>query len=82
MYYLYILRCKDDSLYTGITTDPKRRLKEHKKNIGARYTRSRGADKIVHLERFPTRSAASKREFEVKQLRREKKLALIKSGKK
>lgn len=80
MYYLYILKCKDKSLYTGITTDPKRRLKEHKNKTGARYTRSRGADKIVYIESFGTRSAASKREFEIKQWRREKKMALIKAA--
>jgi putative endonuclease len=82
MYYLYILQCKDKSLYTGITTDVARRLKEHKSGVGARYTRAHGANKIVYTEQFPTRSAASKREYEIKALRREAKVALIKSGRK
>ncbi|MDR3547135.1 MAG: GIY-YIG nuclease family protein [Candidatus Pacebacteria bacterium] len=82
MYYLYILQCKDKSLYTGITTDIARRLKEHQEGKGGHYTRSHGAEKMLHIEPFPTRSAASAREFEVKQLRREAKLALIGSGKK
>jgi putative endonuclease len=85
-FYLYILRCADGTLYTGITTDVKRRLKEHQGKTaqagraakrGARYTRARGARKIVHTEKFPTRSAALKREYEIKSWRREKKLALI-----
>jgi putative endonuclease len=82
VYYLYILQCKDKSLYTGITTDVARRLKEHKSGVGARYTRAHGANKIVYREPFPTRSAASKREYEIKGWRREAKIALIKSGNK
>lgn len=79
MYYLYILQCKDKSLYTGITTDVARRLREHKNGVGARYTRAHGANKMVHIESFPTRSAASKREYEIKGWRREVKLTLIKA---
>lgn len=77
MYYLYILSCKDKSLYTGITTDVPRRLKEHRDHTGARYTRSHYPEKIVYTEALPTRSAALKREAEIKRWRREKKLALI-----
>ncbi|OGN28184.1 MAG: hypothetical protein A3A33_02405 [Candidatus Yanofskybacteria bacterium RIFCSPLOWO2_01_FULL_49_25] len=77
MYFLYILLCKDSSLYTGITTDLKRRFKEHKSGKGSRYARSRGAKKIVYTERFKTRSAALKREFKIKKMDREQKLALI-----
>ncbi|MCU0653316.1 MAG: GIY-YIG nuclease family protein [Candidatus Pacebacteria bacterium] len=77
MYFLYLIRCADDSLYTGITTDLERRLAEHKSKKGARYTRARGASKIVYTEEFPTRSAASKREAEIKSWPRRKKLALI-----
>lgn len=80
MYYVYILQCKDKSLYTGITTDVERRLKEHKEGTGARYTRSHGANKMLYAEPFATRSAASKREFEIKRWRRAAKIALIKSG--
>jgi putative endonuclease len=79
MYYLYILLCKDKTLYTGITTDVARRLKEHKKGTGAHYTRAHGANRMVYTEPLPTRSAALKREIEVKRLPRTAKLALIKS---
>ena len=81
MYYLYILKCKDGTLYTGITTDLERRLREHLNNIGARYTKGRGPVKILHFEQFPNRSQASKRESEIKKLSRVQKLALIKSAK-
>ncbi len=79
MYYLYILLCKDNTLYTGITTDVPRRLKEHKNGGGGHYTRSHGAKRMVYTELLLTRSAALRREFEIKGLRREAKLALIKS---
>lgn len=78
MYYVYILECKDGSLYTGITTDVARRLSEHKTGIGARYTRAQVAKKIVYTEKHPDRSAASKREAEIKGWKREKKLHLFK----
>ena len=80
MYVLYLLLCKDNSLYTGITTDLKRRFDEHRSGKGSRYTRSHGVKKIVYTERFKTRSAASKRESEIKRLSRQKKLDLIKKG--
>jgi putative endonuclease len=76
-YFVYILQCADASLYTGITTDLKRRLAEHKNGIGSHYTRSRGAVKIVYSEKRATRSLASKREAEIKRLPRAKKLVLI-----
>jgi putative endonuclease len=77
MYFVYILQCGDKSLYTGITTDIARRLNEHKAGTGGHYTRARGAVRIVHSERHPDRSAASKREAQIKRLSREKKLDLI-----
>ena len=76
MYYVYILLCKDDTLYTGITTDPKRRLEQHKKGTGAKYTRSHGALKMIYLEEAKDRSEASKREAAIKSLSREEKLRL------
>lgn len=79
MYYLYILQCSDKSLYTGITTDLKRRLLEHKSGKGAHYTSSRGAVKIVYTEEYPNRSSASKREAEVKKLKRKEKISIIKN---
>jgi putative endonuclease len=77
MYYVYILLCKDKSLYTGITTNVDRRLVEHKNGKGGHYTRSHGAIKIVYQERKKNRSTASKREAQIKKLDREQKLSLI-----
>ena len=79
-YFLYLLECSDKSIYTGITTDMTRRLAEHREGgkLGARYTRAHGAVKIIYSERFTSRSAALKREAEVKKWRRKKKLALAK----
>lgn len=73
-----MLQCKDGSLYTGITTDLKRRLSEHKKGAGGHYTRARGATRMVYSEEHPDRSAASKREAAIKRLSRKNKQALIK----
>jgi len=77
MWYLYIIECSKGTLYTGITTDIERRFKEHSKGVGARYTRAFGAERILHTERFRTRSNASRREAAVKKLKREEKLLLI-----
>jgi putative endonuclease len=76
MYFVYLLQCADNSIYTGITTDLERRLDEHKSGKGGHYTSSHGAKKIIHTERFATRSAASKREAQIKGFRRQKKLEL------
>ncbi len=82
MYFVYILKCGDKSLYTGITTDVERRLNEHKAGAGGHYTRAKKVLKIVYTEEHPNRSAALKREAEIKSWSREKKLDLIKSNKK
>lgn len=79
MYFVYLLKCKDGSLYTGITTDVKRRFTEHKSGAGGRYTRAKGAVRIVHTEQHPNRSIASKREAEIKNWPRTKKLDLIRT---
>ncbi|PJE74036.1 MAG: endonuclease [Candidatus Taylorbacteria bacterium CG10_big_fil_rev_8_21_14_0_10_41_48] len=79
MYFVYIIKCKDKSLYTGITTDVERRLAEHREGRGARYTRVRGVLRVVYTERYNNRSLASKREIEIKKLSRAEKLNLIKS---
>jgi putative endonuclease len=76
MYFVYILLCDDGSLYTGITTDVERRFVEHKSKNGGRYTRSRGVTKIVYTEQHKNRSAALKREAEIKKWRREQKMEL------
>ena len=72
-WYLYILRCGDGSLYTGITTDVERRLEAHRSGKGAKYTRGRGPLEMVYREECPDHSAALKREIEVKKLTREEK---------
>ena len=77
MYFVYILECVDGSLYTGITTDINRRLEEHLAGEGGRYTRAKGASRIAYTEEHPNRSSASRREMEVKKLKRSEKLALI-----
>ncbi len=76
---LYILRCADGSLYTGITTDLERRLAEHRAGRGAKYTRSRGPLELCYHEPWEDRAAASRREFEIKSWDRSRKLALVAS---
>ena len=81
MYYVYILQCKDKSLYTGITTDVARRFAEHRAGTGGHYTCSHVPEKIVYTEKVVTRGVALKREAEIKRWSREKKLEFIKLGK-
>ena len=73
---VYILKCADDSLYTGITNDIERRLELHAAGKGAKYTRGRAPSKLVHREAFPNKSLAAKREVEIKGLSRQSKLML------
>lgn len=80
MYFLYIIKCKDGSFYTGITTDVKRRFGEHKSGKGGHYTRSKGVVKVIYTEQHQNRSSASKREFEIKNMTKEKKIGLIKKA--
>ena len=77
-WWVYMLRCADGSLYTGITTDLSRRLAEHNGDgpAGARYTRSRRPVQLIYCEAASNRSAASQREAAIKQLDRARKLAL------
>jgi len=81
-WYVYILRCADGSLYTGITKDVKRRCQQHKDGTASRYTRSRRPTKLVWQEAQPNRSAALKRETAIKTMTRREKLALIRLRKK
>ncbi|WP_036228302.1 GIY-YIG nuclease family protein [Marinobacterium jannaschii] len=78
-WYVYMLRCADGTLYTGVSTDPCRRLREHNGEIkgGARYTRARRPVALVWQEPQPDRSAACRREVAVKALRRTDKLRLV-----
>lgn len=83
MYHVYILRCADGTLYTGITTELERRLKEHNSSkAGAKYTRCRRPSVCVYARRFRTRGAAAAEEYRIKQLERAAKLELIRSGEK
>lgn len=77
MWYLYILRCGDGTLYTGITTDVHRRLEAHRQGRGAKYTRGRGPLKLIYQEECGTHSEALKRELAVKQMSRAEKETLI-----
>ncbi|MBS3903605.1 MAG: GIY-YIG nuclease family protein [Anaplasmataceae bacterium] len=77
MYYVYIIQCEDDSLYTGITNNLQRRFSEHMNKIGGHYTASHKVEKIIYTEELSTKSEALKREAQIKSWRREKKLALI-----
>lgn len=78
IWYLYMLRCGDGTLYTGITTDVEKRLEAHRSGKGAKYTRGRGPLELVYRELCQDHSQALKREAAVKRLPREKKEALIK----
>lgn len=79
MYYLYILKCADETLYIGITTDLDRRVKEHNTSKrGAKYTKARRPVKLVYSKKFRNRSTASKAEAKMKQMTREEKLGLVK----
>ena len=82
MPYCYILKCSDSTLYTGWTTDIKRRVKQHNAGQGAKYTKLRRPVKLVYSERLRSRSDAQKREFAIKRLPRLKKLALIRGVRK
>ncbi len=76
-YFIYILQCADRSLYTGITTNVERRLKEHVAGTGGHYTRAHPPRRIIYTESHPDRSSASKREAAIKKLNRKGKLALV-----
>lgn len=75
--FVYMLRCKDGSLYTGWTNDLEHRLAMHNSGRGAKYTRGRGPLELVYSEELPDKEAALRRECAIKKLRREQKLALL-----
>ena len=76
-WYVYILRCRDNSLYTGITDDLNRRLEAHNSGKGAKYTRGRGPVKLCYSEAQESYSAALNRVYAIKRLSRADKLALM-----
>lgn len=79
--YCYIIECADGTYYTGWTTDPDRRLKQHNTGIGAKYTSTRRPVKLVFLESQSNRSKAMKREIAIKKMKRPQKSKLIKTMK-
>ena len=80
MHYVYIVRCSDDTFYTGYTNDLDRRIQMHNDGQGAKYTKGRRPVKLVYSEKFKTKSKAMKREYEIKQLKRSNKIMLIKDN--
>lgn len=80
-YFVYIIKCSDNTLYTGITTDVKRRIQEHNSSDkGAKYTKLRRPVELLYTENSENRSSASKREYAIKKMSRLQKLKLIKGG--
>lgn len=79
VWFVYILRCKDDTLYCGITPDLEKRLEQHRSGKGAKYTRGRGPLELVYYEEVANHSEALKREIAIKRLSRQEKLELISS---
>jgi len=77
MWYVYIIKCRGFTLYTGVTTDIERRIKEHNRKKGSAYTRSRLPVTLVYTETYPNKSKALIREAEIKSWTRDMKLALI-----
>jgi len=74
MYYLYILKCSDSSFYTGITNNLEKRFQMHKKGLGSKYVKSRLPFVHIYTEEFKDRSSAQKRESEIKQWSRDRKI--------
>ena len=75
--YCYIVECSDGTYYTGWTTDPQRRVKQHNKGIGAKYTSTRRPVKLVYLEPQPNRTDAMRRELAIKKMNRIQKSKLV-----
>ncbi|HCX04177.1 MAG TPA: hypothetical protein DHM42_06775 [Clostridiales bacterium] len=81
MYYVYILKCRDNTLYTGYTNNIKDRIQTHNSGKGAKYTRGRLPVELKYFEEFEDKGEALKREHEIKKLSREDKVLLIQEGK-
>jgi len=76
-WYLYLLRCRNGDVYTGITTDLERRLREHQSGEGGRFTRAMRPVELIYREACATEGSAKRREAQIKTWSRSKKLALI-----
>lgn len=81
VYYTYMVKCSDGSLYTGYTNDLDRRVSAHNSGNGAKYTKSRRPVELVYYEEFDTKEEAMSREWHIKHLTRQQKMRLIKSRK-
>jgi putative endonuclease len=81
-YYVYVILCKGNSLYTGYTKNLQLRMKLHENGKGARYTKMHRPKRLVHVEEFRSRAEAMKREKQIKKLNHRQKLGLTKSTKK
>jgi putative endonuclease len=79
-FYCYILECSDGSFYTGWTTDPERRTRQHNHSNGARYTRCRLPVRLIYMEEQPNRNSAMHRELQIKRMSRERKEKLVHSN--
>lgn len=79
-YYVYILECRDKTLYTGYTVNLEKRIEIHNKGMGAKYTRGRTPVKLLYFEEFKDVGSALKREYSLKKLTRKQKEKLIKLG--
>ena len=78
-WHIYIVQCRDSKLYTGITNNLERRIKDHNRGAGGRFTKCRRPVKLMHSEECSTRPEALKREAQIKRLPRPKKIALFKA---
>lgn len=78
MYYIYILLCRDNSLYTGFTTNLEQRLKDHNEGKGSKYVRSKLPVRLVYSEEYSSKSEALKREWQIKGWERSKKISILK----
>lgn len=81
MNYVYIIKCSDESLYTGWTNDLEKRFKAHTEGRGAKYTRGRGPLELVYFEEYESKIDAMKREYAIKKMTRDKKIELINNNK-
>lgn len=80
MNYTYMVRCRDDSLYTGWTNHLEKRVEDHNSGRGAKYTKSRRPVELVYYEQFETKEEAMRREWEIKQLTHQQKEKLLGTG--
>jgi len=78
MWFVYIILCRDGTLYTGITNDVEKRIRKHESGKGAKYTRGRGPFELKYVEEVENKSEALKREYRIKQLSKKEKISLWK----